>query len=160
MISVRHGLYILAALLTDCDTQKKMEGWGIPQLLESINTKFPGFATKKELCSRIAAAVPGYINISADVSSNDLLSKNEAIKALTKEIMSVIKTLRKSDDIYSRNPLPRLLRLMDRDITSSDPFVKPPAPLTSIFLLHQGVFYLTLAMEANRSSTFTENALV
>ena len=83
----------------------------------------------------------------------------DAIKSLTREIVSVIKTFRKSDDIYSRNPIPRLLNLMDHDVTISDPFRKPHSAFVSLFLMHKGVFYLTTAMEANRSATFTENAL-
>ena len=40
-------------------------------------------------------------------------------------MLSVIKALRRSEDIYSRNPLPRLLRIMDRDMTSNDMFLRP-----------------------------------
>lgn len=83
----------------------------------------------------------------------------DAIKKLTREIVSVIKTLRKLDDIYSKNPIPRLLKLMDHDITTNDPFLRPHATFVSLFLLHQGVFYLTIAMESNRSAGFIENAL-
>ena len=83
----------------------------------------------------------------------------DAIKKLTREIVSVIKTLRKLDDIYSKNPIPRLLKLMDHDITTNDPFLRPHATFVSLFLLHQGVFYLTIAMESNRSAAFIENAL-
>ena len=83
----------------------------------------------------------------------------DAIKKLTREIVSVIKTLRKVDDIYSKNPIPRLLKLMDHDVTTNDPFLRPHATFVSLFLLHQGVFYLTIAMESNRSAAFIENAL-
>ena len=74
-------------------------------------------------------------------------------------LVSVIKTFRKSEDIYSRNPIPRLLKLMDQDVTTNDPFRKPHHQFVSLFLMHKGVFYLTTAMEANRSATFIENAL-
>ena len=59
--------------------------------------------------------------------SSTSLTAEEARKALVKELLSVIKALRRSEDIYSRNPLPRLLRIMDRDMTSNDMFLRPGA---------------------------------
>ena len=59
VLAIRNGLCIIAALLSDADTQQKMEGWKIPELLEGLQKRFPTFSIKKELCRRIAAILPG-----------------------------------------------------------------------------------------------------
>ena len=59
MLAIRSGLCILVALLSDADTQKKLEGWGIPELLDGVLKRFPDFSIKMELCRRIAAVLPG-----------------------------------------------------------------------------------------------------
>ena len=56
--AVRHGLFILAGLLKDCDIQHRMVGWGIPDLLQDVKTKFPDFATKKDVCHCIVDCSP------------------------------------------------------------------------------------------------------
>ncbi len=84
----------------------------------------------------------------------------ELIKKLNHEVMAVVKSLRMIDEISTKNPLPRLLRLMERDLTSTSVFYTPTKIFAKIFLLHHGVFYLGQAMEANRNVEFTENALV
>ncbi|CAI8007075.1 Cullin-9, partial [Geodia barretti] len=156
--AVRHGLFILAGLLKDCELQQKMVGWGIPDLLYNVKTKFPEFSTKKDVCALIVEFSPecGHMK---DMLDRDDFGSEEARKALVKEMLSVIKALRRSEDIYSRNPLPRLLRIMDRDMTSNDMFLRPGVTFARAFLKNKGVFYLTQAMDANKSATFTENAL-
>ena len=71
----------------------------------------------------------------------------------------MIKVLRKLDDIYTKNPLPRLLEPMEKDVSGEDPIPQTDETFASVFLSHRGVFYLSVAMEHNRSSAFTENAL-
>lgn len=56
--AVRHGLFILGGLLKDCDLQQRMVGWGIPELLTDVKTKFPEFATKKDICHCIVDCSP------------------------------------------------------------------------------------------------------
>lgn len=58
MYAVRHGLFILAGLLKDCDIQHRMVGWGIPDLLQDVKTKFPEFATKTDVCHCIVDCSP------------------------------------------------------------------------------------------------------
>ena len=58
MYAIRHGLFILGGLLKDCDMQNRMVGWGIPDLLRDVKTKFPEFATKKEVCHCIVDSSP------------------------------------------------------------------------------------------------------
>ena len=163
-MGVRSGLCVLATVLTDPDTQQKTDGWGILAVLDSIQKIFPDFASKNDLCARVAMAVPGYTELpeNLDISPENatLDTSCPQVKALTREIMIVIKLLRNADDIYSKNPLHRLLKLMDRDITVANPFLTPRNAFPALFLLHEGVFYLTQAMAANRSSSFTENALM
>ena len=62
VLAIRNGLCILVALLSDADTQK-MEGWGIPELLDGIMKRFPDFSIKMELCRKIAAVLPGCFEI-------------------------------------------------------------------------------------------------
>ena len=89
-----------------------------------------------------------------------LVALAELMKTLNHEVIVVIKAFRQTDEICNKNPLPRLLRLMDRDPTSDSVFHKPSRIITKVFLQHHGVFYLGKAMDLNRSSGFTENALV
>ena len=164
-MGVRAGLYVLATILTDPDTQQKTDGWGIPAILDAVQKTFPDFASKNDFCTRIAMAVPGYTELPEDLDvgleNPTLDTSSPQVKAITREIMIVIKLLRSTDDIYSKNPLPRLLKLMDRDLSiNTKLFLTPRNAFPTLFLLHQGVFYLTQAMGANRSSSFTENALV
>lgn len=72
----------------------------------------------------------------------------------------MVKSLRKKEEIGEKNPLPRLLRLMERDLTSTSIFHTPSKIFTKIFLLHHGVFYLARAMDVNKTPEFQENALV
>lgn len=83
----------------------------------------------------------------------------EQLKALHEEVISVIKVLRRLDEIYAKNPLPRLLALMEKDVSEEDPIPQTDETLASVFLAHRGIFYLSVAMEHNRNSEFTENAL-
>ena len=62
--------------------------------------------------------------------------------------MSVIKALRRAEDIYSRNPLPRLLRIMDRDMTTNDIFLRPGHTSLVLeqkyFSVHSSIFYIVI----------------
>ena len=83
----------------------------------------------------------------------------EQLKALHEEVISVIKVLRRLDEIYAKNPLPRLLAPMEKDVAGEDPIPQTDQTFASVFLAHYGIFYLSIAMEHNRSTAFTENAL-
>ena len=83
----------------------------------------------------------------------------EQLKALHEEVISVIKVLRRLDEIYAKNPLPRLLAPMEKDVAGEDPIPQTDQTFASVFLAHHGIFYLSIAMEHNRSTGFTENAL-
>ena len=84
----------------------------------------------------------------------------EYVSTMNREIISVVKALRKLDDIALKNPLSRIVALINKDILSRDKFVEVSPLFVSLFLRHHGVFYLCQALEMNRSSQFTDQAIM
>ena len=87
---------------------------------------------------------------------------------LNDEIMSVVKTLRQSEEIATKNPLPRLLRLMEkrRKEEGGDggdgegSFGIFSQVFAKIFFSHRGVYYLCQAMDLNKTNPFNEDAIM
>lgn len=84
----------------------------------------------------------------------------EYVSTLNREIISVVKALRKLDDITQKNSLSRIVALINKDILSREKFVEVSPLFVSLFLRHRGVFYLCQALEMNRSSQFTDQAIM
>ena len=61
MTAIRSGLCVLAVLVGHPETREKMADWGVTDMLELVNAKFPDFPTRSELCQRITVSMPGYV---------------------------------------------------------------------------------------------------
>ena len=78
----------------------------------------------------------------------------------TREVISVVKSLRHVGGIKGKNPLVKLICLFN----SNTPFCKAKyfdltAVFVSQFIRHHGIFYLCQALEVNTNDQFVEHAL-
>ena len=142
--AVRCGLYIILVLLKhgeSCNISQVTSDWSLSELIHSIQTSFPDFSAKNELCSEIMFMLP--VEVSVETPDED--------GKQVREVIQFVNLLR--DYKGQRNPLPRLTKLLQTNDSTH------PSNL-SLFLSHNGVIHLSNAVENNSSSSlFIENTL-
>ena len=133
------------------------EEWSLSELIKSLQTLMPDFSMKEQVCSRILAALPGTNEVSMETSleakPKESDDKNDDVEKV-REVIELVLVLKQYSGHTSKNPLPRLLKLFEKDdhTLSSD---------MSVFLLHQGVVHLTNIMETySTSSALMENSFL
>ena len=145
-IAIRCGLCILLALLYSDNAHQLCTDWSLHDLIRLVKENFPDFPLKAKLLSLIASVIP-------DDPENDW--DNDI--SVDKEICNLVKVLSAYTGPTSKNPIPRLLQLLEGGERSSTDNTSCSAVDT--FLQHNGVIHLSVAVETNNSAIFKENAL-
>ena len=63
VMSVHYGLCIVVSLLSNSDMKQKIQCWGLPQLIKTLQKQFPNFPTKNKLLSQLKSAFPDNITL-------------------------------------------------------------------------------------------------
>ena len=160
MSAIRHGLYILLVLLNHGDSMnisKLFDEWQVTPLVEDIKKSGFTFPVKDKLCSLLLNGMP-----TTELPMDDLLDETEEqtnCNTIEYEVMSVLRILR--SDRFLKNPLSKLVKLIDKDLSvMCSQFIIPPSELTTLFLQHHGVIYLSETLDTNKMNSFTECGLL
>ena len=149
------------------------------EVIGRIQRHLPDFPIKDELCSCVTLKVSNTGDQLMDSLSEAEVeeerrrksareSKEETddndgskIKGIENEVISAVRSLRYYSCRHGRNPIPRLLKLISKDLyVGDDTFVRPSPEFTKTFLCHSGVLCLAEAITENKSSYFVEGALL
>ena len=182
LTAVRSGLCILLTLLSQgepCDASKPLAECSVVEVIGKIRKHLPSFPNKDELCSCITLKTSSPGNQLMDSLSEAEVeeergrksgregkgerdaSNGSRTKGIESEVISGVRSLRYYSCRHGRNPIPRLLKLISKDLYVGDnKFVCPSPEFTETFLRHSGVLCLAEAISENKSSYLIEGALL
>lgn len=81
-------------------------------------------------------------------------------KIMSREVISVVKSLRHKEEMKEKNPLIRLISIFNgNSVFYKAKFVELNSIFVIPFLHHHGVYYLCQALEGNKNEQFIEHAL-
>ena len=182
LAAVQSGLCIVLTLLSPgehCDAAKLLAEWGMVEVIGKIRRHLPNFPDKDELCSYVILKMSSPGNQSMDSLSEAEGEEERGTKlpreaqgetngndgsktrGIESEVISAVRSLRYYSCHHGRNPFPRLLKLISKDLfVGDDTFVCPSPEFTKTFLGHSGVLCLAEVIAENKSSYFVEGALL